>query len=431
MKVSSAFFLAGVFMMAAGDLLWRPFGAQHQYLFFKILSWSQLYLVFFMMSFLFLAAQGVRGPYGKASRPLFFPVFLLTASFLFSVLLSLERKMSVETSAYFLAAIFTANMFSILLDDRDVLEPLWDTCSLAILYLSIKVIVWRFYEGLGAGAYLIMNNAWVGKLQIAWVINIFAPFFFARFLIANRWRSALAGLAWAASGTAVFILFSRAGTGMFILSAAAFCALHRKRWKKWAPLAAALLIGLSLAAAASPRMSRYVARSSAEFFVEPGILRRIMIWKDTLRMFRAHPLTGTGLGTYDEIAFSRYGAPYGHFPDNRFRRGGWHAHNAHLHILAETGILGFAAWIYFLFALAAMGVKSWRQNRSPESRALAEAFLLSGACFLALSMTENLIAPRVHQSFRMNLTLAFLVLFALSSIRRADKIAVRPGELIE
>ncbi|OGR89142.1 MAG: hypothetical protein A3A86_05835 [Elusimicrobia bacterium RIFCSPLOWO2_01_FULL_60_11] len=218
---------------------------------------------------------------------------------------------------------------------------------------------------------------------------------------------------------------------MFFLSAAALCALHRERWRKWSPVALTLLAGLVFTALASPRMSKYVVRTSAQFFVEAGVERRMKIWKDTLRMFRARPLTGTGLGTYDEIAFSRYGAPYGHFSDDRFRRGGWHAHNVHLHILAETGILGFSAWVYFLFCLAAMGVRSRKQSRSPESRALSEAFLLSGACFLVLSMTENLIAPRVHQSFRMNLTLALLILLSLSSIRWADRAAGRAGVLVE
>ena len=419
-------------MMTAGDLLWRPFGAQHEIVLLKILSWSQLYLVLFMMSFLFFAARGgVQWPIGKSARALFFPVFLLTVCFLFSVLLSLDRKMSVETSAYYLSILFTAGMLSFMLDDPDLLESAWTACTLGILYLSFKVILWRLNEGLGAGAFLVNNNAWVGKLQIAWVLNFFAPFLFARFLLKDGWKSALAGLAWAETGTAIFILFSRAGTLMFILSTAALCVLQMKQWKKWAPLAAAMLVGIVLAAAASPKMSRYVVRSSAQFFVDGGVERRMKIWEDTLKMVRAHPLTGTGLGTYDEVAFSQYSAPYGHWTDAQFRRRGWHAHNVHLHILAETGIIGFLAWVYFLFSLIAFGIRKWRENRTPGSRVLAESFLLTLGCFLALSMTESLIAARVHQSFRMNLTLALLVILTLSSIRAEEKSGRKMPKMVE
>ena len=418
-------------MMVGGDFPRHPFGFERKILPLLILSWPKLYLVLFMVSFLSFTASGASRPYGKSSRNFIFPVFFLATAFLFSVLLSQNKRMSLEATAYFFAVLFTLHMFALLLDEAEILEPLWVSCSLAVLFLSVKALAWRFSENLDVAAYLVLNNAWVGKLQIAWVLNFFAPFLFARYLLTKGLKSWTAGAAWAASGIAVFILFSRAGSLIFAASAVLLCALHRGLWRKWAPPAAILCAGLLFVAAKSHRMSRYVVSSTAGFLHDDGVERRLLIWKDTLRMFRDHPLTGIGFGAYDEIAFSRYGAPYGRLPDARFRQGGWHAHNLHLHILAETGIIGFAAWVFFLYSLLSLAVRRWRESRTAISRGLSEACLLAFAAFMALSMTENLLAVRVHQSLRMNLTLGFLLLLFSASARSAEKGSHRSLEMLE
>ncbi len=408
-------------MMAAGDFPRFPFGLEQRILPFLIISWPKLYLVLFMLSFLFLAASGLKTYFGRATRILFFPVFFLATTFMFSVLFSQEKRMSLEASAYFFAMLFTVHMFSIMLDDANLLEPLWTVTSTAILFLAVKTIAWRLNESLDSGAYLVLNNAWVGKLQIAWVLNFTAPFLFVRYLLFKGWKAWAAGLAWAASGMAVFILFARAGTMMFIVSTLILCALHREQWRKWIALAVILGVGAVFVAVRGAKMSRYIFSTTAQFFVDESISHRMMIWKDSIRMFKHHPLTGIGFGAYDEIAFSRYSAPYNRAPDMRFRRGGWHAHNLHLHILAETGVIGFIAWGYLIYAVFSISIFRWRDSRTPLARGLAQALFLFFIVFLVLSMMENLLAVRVHQSLRMNLAVWFLILLSLASIRASEK----------
>jgi O-antigen ligase len=64
------------------------------------------------------------------------------------------------------------------------------------------------------------------------------------------------------------------------------------------------------------------------------------IWKDTCEMFRDRPLTGVGLGAY-ETAFPRYTHTDGTYIVRQ-------AHNDYLQILADGGLVGAAAALWFL-----------------------------------------------------------------------------------
>jgi O-antigen ligase len=124
-------------------------------------------------------------------------------------------------------------------------------------------------------------------------------------------------------------------------------------------------------------------------------------------MFLAHPIVGIGVGTFDEVA---YQLPGSHNLD--FYRAGWHAHNALLHVLAEAGVLGLAAWIFLWFVIVRALMRAWRQG-GPQQRLFSSAALVSIAAFQILSMTEVMIAARAVASLRMNLAIALLVIGGL------------------
>jgi O-antigen ligase len=62
--------------------------------------------------------------------------------------------------------------------------------------------------------------------------------------------------------------------------------------------------------------------------------------RDTFRIFRDHPIVGTGLGTI-EMVYPPYDSTY----DGRVVN---HSHNDYLEALAETGILGGLCCLWFL-----------------------------------------------------------------------------------
>jgi putative inorganic carbon (HCO3(-)) transporter len=70
---------------------------------------------------------------------------------------------------------------------------------------------------------------------------------------------------------------------------------------------------------------------------------RTEIWKATLRMFREHPIAGTGMGGY-WVAISPY-------HDSSGKRTPHEAHSDHLELLASGGIIAVAFGSWFVFAV--------------------------------------------------------------------------------
>jgi O-antigen ligase len=90
----------------------------------------------------------------------------------------------------------------------------------------------------------------------------------------------------------------------------------------------------------SKRLASVVPLSQTQ---EAGLGDRLLRAQDSLRMFRAHPYLGTGLGSF-EVAFP----PYQSSASDSL----WdHAHNDYAEALAETGLIGglLVIWALILF----------------------------------------------------------------------------------
>jgi putative inorganic carbon (hco3(-)) transporter len=84
-----------------------------------------------------------------------------------------------------------------------------------------------------------------------------------------------------------------------------------------------------------------------------ALVERMAHWQAAWQMLEDHPLLGVGFGNY-AIAYPEYALPHWDDPLG-------HAHNYYLNIGAETGFLGFAA--YLIFWIAAFW-QSWRAVRT-------------------------------------------------------------------
>jgi O-antigen ligase len=224
----------------------------------------------------------------------------------------------------------------------------------------------------------------------------------------RRGLAALYGFTWAVTGVATYLLFSRMGSIVFAVTSLGVLLFNPGHWRKALLIViVAAVIGVGLVGR-SDRVSRYVLFSILEPGRNPGVELRLGVWREAWRLFQSRPVTGTGLGTYDEVAYSLEGST----ADLAFRRAGWHAHNVYLHVLVETGLVGLLAWCYLWYAVLARLLVAWKRADSHDRLAVTGAFWAVLA-FLVLSMTEVLIGARVHASLRMNLTVGFIVVVGL------------------
>jgi O-antigen ligase len=146
---------------------------------------------------------------------------------------------------------------------------------------------------------------------------------------------------------------------------------------------------------------------------EPGSSQasRAVIWKDTLDMFKAHPLAGVGLGAF-ATAYPAYSRGDGSIEIAQ-------AHNDYLQALADAGVAGLALALWFValvFRQVARGVRS----RDPFVAALA------------LGCGGGLFAMLVHSLVDFNLQLpSNALMFLLLSAAAAHAGALATGATLK
>ena len=393
-------FLAGVFLMVSGDGLTtfrEPIPAE---------AWPWLYLVPFAVSFVLMILAGRIDPRRPARAALASaPIAVLLAVFALSAAFSEDRSLSGFAFVGLVGvAVFwwcTAHV----LEDRRLADATWIVAAVAIVALAVNVIAWRVAEGLDRIPLHVRTVAWLGKLQLTWVFNLFAPFLLARCISERRTLVSLVnGTAWAAAGIANYLLFSRMGLLIFVLSALLVFVLHAASWRRRMVLAGIVALAGTVLVVATIRPSTYLASTFFDRAQNPGINLRLEVYEEAWRLFRAHPIVGIGIGTFDKVAYEVPGTG----ANLDFREKGWHAHNVPLHVLTEAGVLGLAAWLFLWYTILRALAVAWRTG-DREQRLFSSATLVSAFALHALSMTEALIAARAIGSLRMHLTIALIL----------------------
>jgi len=113
---------------------------------------------------------------------------------------------------------------------------------------------------------------------------------------------------------------------------------------------------------------------------------RLLILHDSVRMFLAHPIAGSGLGTFAN-AFPHYRVFFDGFFVN-------HAHNDYAELALDTGVVGLAMAIWFLVVLYRQGFRNVRRARVSEPALISTAALAGCTGLLAHSFLDfNLHVP--------------------------------------
>ncbi len=130
--------------------------------------------------------------------------------------------------------------------------------------------------------------------------------------------------------------------------------------------------------------------------------RRIQIWQASWKMFKAHPVTGIGFGSYWVAITEYYDVPGQKRP--------YEAHNDYLELLVSGGVIGAALGLWFLTALIKRVRKSLRTKDA----------LRRAACLGALT---GLFGVAVHSlvDFGLQITVNALICVALVVIATVDE----------
>lgn len=205
------------------------------------------------------------------------------------------------------------------------------------------------YEQRASGLFVCPNHL-AGFLEVIALFSVSA-------LCWSRWKlfgKVLALYTTVVAMAGVVITGSRGGYLSTVAAMIVFAGLTMFVVRRVIPQRFTLVVGLSITffigvfvlahyAVSSPYLK---ARTST--IVSPNA--RVHLWNAALSQFAEQPLVGTGSGTY-----LYYGRKYRH---PTVHTDPIHAHNDYLELLAEYGLIGFGALVFFLFAHIRNGLRS-------------------------------------------------------------------------
>src|SRR5215469_3078338 len=180
---------------------------------------------------------------------------------------------------------------------------------------------------------------------------------------------------------ALFLSASRGGIVSFCVQFAmlAFLLLRRRGvTKRLLAVSAVLLAALMIVSWLG--VGRILQRFSSMQTLEVTAGKRGAMRKGAWHMFLAHPVAGTGLGTF-QIAYPPYETLYDAKVVN-------HAHNDYLEALAETGALGGLGCTWFLGVLALKSFSRIRQTDFSFPGALQLSGVVACAGFLVHALVD-------------------------------------------
>jgi O-antigen ligase len=252
---------------------------------------------------------------------------------------------------------------------RLALKVIVATCLLGAV--ASVVIVWgqglnlppRFGEGAVFRNYAVQGTTF-SVAAIICIAALMRPEIFAGDRWLGRNRAAIAGVLAVLLFDIVFVLTGRSGYVTVIVMTVVIVALLARgsaRKKALAGFGVLICVGAILASSEHVRTrvdQAFREISSVDQVTEGTSLgQRVVMWRNTLRMIRDHPVLGVGTGGFRD-GYRPYvqGAP------------GWQGfessdpHNQFLKIQAEQGIIGLAALLFFILrALTSPAPTPYRQ----------------------------------------------------------------------
>lgn len=201
------------------------------------------------------------------------------------------------------------------------------------------------------------------------------------FPLAAATTRALAGSVPAAAASvamlASIVLSTARGAWIALLGGVVVLALvGGRRWAVRLVPAAALVAGLTVAL--SPNLR---AQIEPMFTLEGPNAGRVAIYRANLDIVREHPVLGFGFGRYRPHAKPYY-EPYP-AADRKS-----HAHNNFLHMAAEAGLLGLAAFALLYAMILRLGWDAVRATRGTAAAATAAGAWLGIVAFLLGGLTQ-------------------------------------------
>jgi O-antigen ligase len=348
-----------------------------------------------------------RGRMEVASNPLYAPVLL------FALVVGIQVAFGLTTYRY---ATFTGALLLVcygllfFLTVQVMARPFHSRLVWLLIIFGFAVALFAILQDLTSNGMLYwvrrprqqgwIYGPYVNHNHYAGLMEMLVPFALVTSMGRLAWggRRALVAFAAVLMAASIFMSQSRGGSFAFLMEVMFLAGVliatgHQRRGAAAILGFATLLAAFLFWAARAQVFHRY------ESFQDP---MRLAMLQDGVRMFIRKPLLGWGLG-----AFPNAYPGFRSFYTEKFVNA---AHNDYLQLLIETGLMGFAAAVWFIVALYRRALPALRDWDTEWSRAFRLAALMGCTGILVHSLVDfNLQIPANAA--------CFAVLCAMASVR--------------
>jgi O-antigen ligase len=233
---------------------------------------------------------------------------------------------------------------------------------------TVMDLPWSKTQNQGLG---VDHSVFVEYVSQSVMTAIFLAFSIQRGLDSKdiRTRITWGGVSLVALFSVIFLLQGRSGLVASAIVFTIFAVIYTPPVHRWQALIV-IVIAIILLVILSPLMLGRVQQGYREViqyqaFDRTSLGLRIDMWLLALKNFSEHPLLGTGIGTYHQIAAIHFS----HFEVGDLAYTVIHPHNQYLFFAMEYGVMGLVGFCWLLWRL----VKTASQSTSPERSILFAA----------------------------------------------------------
>ncbi|MDZ4284115.1 MAG: O-antigen ligase family protein [Hydrogenophaga sp.] len=230
---------------------------------------------------------------------------------------------------------------------------------LASTYANVFVnLPWSRTQNLGLGT---DHSVFVEYVSQSVMTAIFLALALNKAINEKEWKLRLTWslAAMAALGSVLFLLQGRSGLVAVVMVTIVFIALHTRGATRWSVALGVTLLGLALVAASPLMKDRLTAAyqniASHQPFDRTSLGLRMDMWQLAFEQMVEHPVTGTGSGSYHQIAARHF---------EHCQETCTHPHNQYLFLGMEYGVFGLLAFVWLLWRLFAMARHSTATERT-------------------------------------------------------------------
>jgi O-antigen ligase len=247
---------------------------------------------------------------------------------------------------------------------------------------SNQKVYWTRTAELGGWVYgpYVSHNHYAGLMEMLFPIALVIAL--NRGVRRNwRWLPAFAAVLMAST---IFLSGSRGGMIAFLaqmLVLGTVLVSNKNRHNTWTVFAVLVVIGVLILWVGGQALVSRIGSIRPNTRSDLDISMRLKIDRDGLRMFAKKPFLGWGLGTFP-VVYPQFRSFYTDQSIN-------HAHNDHLQFIAETGLLGLATIVWFVFTLYRAALKKIRDWDSNLNGAVALAALVGCTGILVHSFLDS------------------------------------------